>query len=265
MLRLATAVFLVYTGLLAFGSRAGFPTSPHIESSWPVLSDKPIGEDGFYMLTIAWHLAESGKLAYNDGELTTGTQPLATFVYAGLALAVQMAGGDRWTLARLVVLFGGATLAIFAWQMRRLTLALTGEPPNGAASWMAYVLTLFSFQMLRTFTYGLETGVYLILITFTVTAWLRYVRGRRERLPWQVAILCGASMLARLDFAVVLAVCLAIAVIRGQMALRHAVFCGAISAGCVAPWLLRVWLLTGSWIPSSGLAESGLPADWEQL
>ena len=42
---------------------------------------------------------------------------LATFLYAGIAWAVQSAGGDRWVLVRAVILLNVGLFAVFAWQI----------------------------------------------------------------------------------------------------------------------------------------------------
>ena len=48
--------YLLYAGILAFGSRVGFPERPEAAAgAFPYLADKPVGEDGFYMLTVAWN------------------------------------------------------------------------------------------------------------------------------------------------------------------------------------------------------------------
>ncbi len=70
------------------------------------LADKPVGEDGLYMLTVAWNLAEGEGLTYNGGRTTTGEEPLATFLYGTIAWVVQAAGGDRWMFLRVVLVFG---------------------------------------------------------------------------------------------------------------------------------------------------------------
>jgi hypothetical protein len=43
-----------------------------------ILSDKPVGEDGYYMLTIALNIAQGHGIAYNYSLPATGIQPLST-------------------------------------------------------------------------------------------------------------------------------------------------------------------------------------------
>lgn len=57
-----TVILLVYVGLLAAFSRSGFPTSMVSSSHWPSLIDKPVGEDGYYMLTVSDNIATRGHI-----------------------------------------------------------------------------------------------------------------------------------------------------------------------------------------------------------
>ena len=46
-----------YACLLATFARSGFPPGLAAQGWLPWLADKPVGEDGFYLLTVAWHIA----------------------------------------------------------------------------------------------------------------------------------------------------------------------------------------------------------------
>ena len=85
----AALLFLAYGCLLATQSVRGLVPSPAPHSLWPLLVDKPVGEDGYYMLTVAENLATTHHLAYNYGLTATGIQPLATFVYAAIAVVTN--------------------------------------------------------------------------------------------------------------------------------------------------------------------------------
>ena len=60
-----------------------------VSPGFPFLADKPVGEDAYYMLTVAWNIADGQGIVYNYDHSTTGIQPLSTFVYAGLAWMVK--------------------------------------------------------------------------------------------------------------------------------------------------------------------------------
>src|ERR1700682_3830059 len=97
---LLAVMILAYGLVLAMSSREGFPESMDYGYGMPYLSDRPVGEDAYYMLTVAWNMAEKGRIVYNLDKPTTGIQPLATFLYAGVAYVVQFWGGDRWLFVR---------------------------------------------------------------------------------------------------------------------------------------------------------------------
>ena len=48
-------ISLAYYACLAIGSRDGFPRNMQDGHLFPYLADKPVGEDGYYMLTVAWN------------------------------------------------------------------------------------------------------------------------------------------------------------------------------------------------------------------
>ena len=79
-----SAAVLLYAALLAFLSHSTFPVAVHSGAHWPWLMDKPVGEDGYYMLTVADNIASRGKILYNWGIPATGIQPLVTVLFAGL-------------------------------------------------------------------------------------------------------------------------------------------------------------------------------------
>ena len=62
----------------------------------PYLSDKPIGEDGFYMLDVAWNIANNEGVTYSEIP-TTGIQPLVTLIYSGIAwINIHFLGENKW-------------------------------------------------------------------------------------------------------------------------------------------------------------------------
>ena len=76
--------FFIYGLFLAIFSIADFPTSL-VGGYLPYLSDKPLGEDGFYMLRVAWNIANGDGITYSTGQLTSGIQPIITFFYSLIA------------------------------------------------------------------------------------------------------------------------------------------------------------------------------------
>ena len=88
-------------------------------------------EDGYLMLTIARNLAIGNGLSIEDGTaLTNGTQPLMTFVYAGLFWLV---GGDKVSGVILVQILGIVIALISASLLYRIGSLLLAEDRRSAA------------------------------------------------------------------------------------------------------------------------------------
>ncbi len=254
-------IYLIYGTVLTMLSNEGFPTSITGGPWFPYLSDKPIGEDAYYMLTVAWNFANSGELIYNYGQRTCGVQPLVTFLYAGVGLMVKLVDGNKWMLIRAVLFLGIINLLIFAFLVRKITVLLlrAAEPSfRDVASELAFILTLFSFQLFRLFSYGLETGIYLttfascILYTLTLSP-LRRI-GMKKAIEF--GLLVGVTILARVDFAFVFAVILILALIRSQMGFKETMTSGLVALLIQVPWLLYVHSVMGTYIQSSAYAQT---------
>lgn len=259
---------LGYGIFLSSASRAEFPDSLYTSSRVPFLSDKPVGEDGFYMLTVAWHLAEGQGIVYNHGKRTSGVQPLATLAYGGLAALTKSFGGDRWTFVRVVLVFGAASFVLFAWVMALIAEEIVSQRPPGRldarqAGGITALIALSSFYVFRVFTYGLETGLYLLLIGTVLLVSLRAPIG--EMRGAQVAglgLLLGLTGLARIDFGVVVGLAFAIALIQRPRWRMKLAIAGSVALAVVVPWFLWVHSITGGWLPSSGAAQMADTFSW---
>lgn len=266
----AAALFAVYACLLAVKSPSGFPPTPTTHHRWPWLGDKPVGEDGFYMLTVADNLATTHHLAYNGGLTVTGIQPLSTLVFAGIAAAVHAWGSPspghaRWTLVRAVVLFGAALALLFAWTMARFTASLVPASAAGSQRTLvfsvAFLLLLFDFTAFRLFTYGLETSLYLCLLALCLGLWHRIVANVGQTAPNRTLILFGIAAgfagLARIDFGLIYAFLLGYLLVKRLATPLQVLLSGGIALLIVSPWFVFVHRVTGGWIPTSGTVESG--------
>jgi hypothetical protein len=223
-------------------------------------------EDGYLMLTIARNLAMGNGLSVEDGTtLTNGTQPLMTFVYAGLFWLV---GGDKVWGVILVQLLGIAISLAGMFLLYRIGSLLlvddeksTTLPAIAAAAWyLAPVGARYTQNCL-------ETGAAALLPMVIGLYFLKHSPGPAE--PWVLArcaalgALLGVAFWVRND-AVLLAgaVCL-ILVLSGLR--RRSVTAGRriIEAGCVgvtallvaSPWLIFNQSTFGHMVPVSGISQ----------
>lgn len=267
-------VFLLPLGYglaLALGASADFANSLSTASRMPFLYDKPVGEDGFYMLGVAWNLAEGRGLVGNFDQPVTGVQPLATLIYAALAWLMQSVGGGRDEFIRLVIAFGVANLAVFAHLMGRLAARYADDAVSGRALYsLAIVLVCTSFYLFRVFTYGLETGIYLTVLILVLRHYFALSDAVNEsnRLPLRSSVhfgfWVGVAGLARIDFGVLYFFFLLRCYHQNKPLLPALILAGAIASVIVAPWFLHVYQVSGTILPSSGPAQAGF-ISWDQL
>jgi len=255
----ATIVVACYAAALAALSPRGFPVSAHTGRIIPYLADKPLQEDAFYMLTVAWYAGAGRGLSYNDGQPTVGIQPLNTVLDAAFARMVQAAGGDRWTLARFVLIVGLVEFLIFSWAAGALAARLCSDRRwAGTARDAAATLALLDLGLFRQFTNGLETGLYTLLVATVVWLWIRGSTHTSRLTVAAIGIASGLAVLARVDFLVVLLAALACGVALTEIPIVDAALVACIAALVASPWFWHVHRLTGHWIPSSGRAQAGV-------
>lgn len=223
-------------------------------------------EDGYLMLTIARNLAIGNGLSVEDGTtLTNGTQPLMTFVYAGLFWLV---GGDKvWgvILAQLLGIVFALVGAFLLYRIGSLLLADDARhaalPAIAAAAW--YVAPVGA----RYTQNCLETGAAALLPMAIGLFFLEHSPGPDK--PWTLArcaalgLLLGVAFWARND-AVLLAgaVCLII-LLSGLRSGSVKVGRRFIEAGCVgttallvaSPWLIFNQTTFGHVVPVSGISQ----------
>lgn len=252
---------VLYGAMLVAGSHAGFPEQSPTGSRMPYLADKPIGEDGYYMLNIAWRLAAGDGFTNNSGRATTGIQPLSTMIFAAVAWVVQATGGDRWTFARVMLAVGVLQWLLLAAVMMRLTRMWQplGSPPIIDAATCALLLTLANYHLFRLSTYGLETPIHLAAVSYFILVWLRGIATMGAAIRLGAA--GGIAALARIDFLLMLTLFLAAEIWRTRLDWRRAAAIFASAMMMASPWLLYVYAVTGTPMPSSGRAQLDLPGD----
>lgn len=253
------AVF-VYGLLLACFSIAGYSLTMNTHHFWPFLGDKPIGEDGYYMISVAQNLATSGHLTYTYGMTATGVQPMATFFFAGIAWLNGHLGGDTWTLLRAIILQGVVLHIVFAWLIAAVAARLAPQQWKNPVFVLACSIALFDYALFRLFTYGLETGVYLLFLGCCMWTWTRIAE--QPRTEWVYVVVFGVEAglagEARIDFGLIFVVLLVYALLSRRFSFLQAGVCGLLALLIVSPWFIFVHRVSGSWIPSSGHAESSL-------
>lgn len=225
-----------------------------------------MSEDGYLMQTIARNMAMGLGMSSSAGEIpTNGIQPLATFVFAGLH---WIASGERSASIVLVTLLSALVAAATAYMLYRVARELLSGLAFGeevsrfvAAIWFTGPLNITHSMN------GLETGIYVLTMLGAFHAYLTRFAGEPTAPRWREAIvlgvLLGLTFLARIDAVFFIGALLVSHLLLGARtmdALRirfiECNLAGAVSVLVGLPWLINNYLMFGSVMPISGVAQS---------
>ena len=263
ILSVFTLIFLLYGLFIAIYSIADFPSS--LEGGYlPYLSDKPIGEDGFYMLKVAWNIANGQGITYSSGQLTTGVQPLTTFIYSLVAwINIHIFNSNKWLFLRNIIVLGTLSHILLAYLLAKLTVKLLEfkKSKTNLIFNISYAITLFSFGLFRLSTYGLETTFYLCGLCFLFTYLLDIFNNKKAINISHIiftGIYSGFLILIRIDAILILLITASLLLIKKKLKIHQITYICLIASILSSPWFIYVYNLTGKFIPSSGGAQSSL-------
>lgn len=252
--------FIIYFGYLIFLSmslRTDFPEKLSGNGFYPFLADKPITEDGFYMLTVARNFAKTGKFEYNDHILTTGVQPLTVIYFAVPFKISQLIGQNDFFGLRLIIILSGLNLVLFCLVLQKIIEKLYPKS-NFMYSWyFAVWFSIFNFDLFIQFTNGLETGLYLLLISFVILISIRMELNLISEVCI-FALIIGVTILARLDFILPTIIFSLFFIVKKRIRIIHLFFFSLTILLIVFPWFVFVKYVTGSFIQSSITAQTSM-------
>ena len=252
-------LFTIYSIILAYNSQEGTPPSKSCNGFFPFLTDKPLTEDGYYMLTVSWNIARGKGFKYNYDIKTSGVQPLATLVYSVPAFIVQRFGGDKYDFTRAILILSAFLQVIFAVCIYLLACEISDQPFKGLYFLFSVCVVLFNFKVILIFANGLETGLYLILLSIFFLYWLKFkeVQSRFIHLLG-LGLLSGLLLLCRLDSAVILITFFVLLLHSGKIKVSRLILILLIALIVYSPWQIYVWDVTGNILQSSARSQAGL-------
>lgn len=223
-------------------------------------------EDGYLMQTIARNMALGLGMSTAAGTIpTNGTQPLFTFVSAGLH---ALAAADKTRAMLFVQLVSVLIASAAAWVLWRLGRLVLGSSRDGSVvAALAASVWFASANGVRHSMNALETGLYALVALLIVYAFVLLATRPVSR-PWLGAaglgILLGAAFWTRNDAVfLVLAACLARLTVApagpasGVVSrLRDATLMGAVAVAVATPWLWYNYTSFGHIMPISGQSQS---------
>ena len=253
-------ILIIYGLILAVFSVAEFPVSLQ-GGLFPYLTDKPIGEDGFYMIKVAWNIASNNGISYYNGEPTTGIQPLITFFYSLICwICIHFFDSNKWFLLRILILVGVISHVLFAYLIGLLTIKLNNNvQKNKLAFSISSAITLFSFGLFRQSTYGLETTFYLCGLSYLLIFLLENCKKGKSlgfRKVFNLGFISSLLVLIRIDSLIILLVTYLILFFKRKLKFIDALMVFSLTSIISAPWFAYVLKITGKIIPSSGGSQS---------
>jgi len=255
-------ILIIYGLILSLFSVAEFPSSLQ-GGFFPYLSDKPIGEDGFYMIKVAWNIANNNGISYFNGEPTTGIQPLITFFYSVICwIIIHFFDSNKWLLLRILILVGVISHILFAYLVGLLSVKLNNNVHKHKLVFnISSAVTLFSFGLFRNSTYGLETTFYLCGLTYLLIFLLDNCKSNNSlglKKVFTLGLISSLLVLIRIDSLIILFVTYLIIFLKRKLKFLDSLMVLFITTILVSPWFVYVFKITGKIIPSSGGSQSSL-------
>lgn len=225
----------------------GFALLPE---SW--LYSSVIIDDALYYVKVPMNFVQSGRVTFDNQTLTNGFHPLWGAV---MLLPALLGGGDSALVLRLALAVSVLVIGLGLWSVRSIGRSLGW----GSGGTIAAMVVLF-FPRADLWMSLMESALSMALLAALVAWCLRSqppARGRsREALA--MGLLCGATLLARLDFVFVVGSLVVAAFVSGwkrsglRVALRYYLVAGVAAAATVVPYLLANYHHFGHLVPVSG-------------
>jgi len=222
-----------------------------------ILRSGLFGDDAFYFLNIARHIANGHGVTHDGINLTNGIQPLYTFMLVPLYWAC----GDN---AILPIHLAGVLLALLSVASGWLLFLTARRLAGDGAGLVALALWMFSAYVLRQTLNGMETGVSAFFTIVSTWWYVMRIRPSEETpAPSAGALLTGGALLglailSRMDNVVLVAVVVGdhLVSLRGtpREGVRRSALFGAPAALAFGGWLAVNLVTTGSLLPVSGRA-----------
>jgi hypothetical protein len=256
---LLSAIFIIYVIFLSLFSNAEFPSAEQGTSFLPYLSERPITEDGFYSLKIAWNIGTGKGVTYNFNNPTTGFQPLYVFLLSFFAFLTSAFGGDKITFLRIAILFSGLIALFLSYLFYQLTKILDKNLDRIILQLVTSLLVLFNFKLFLNLFNGLETGLYLMLIVISIILTQKIIEGKKNNAHLLlIGFVFGLTVLARNDFILIAFIIILSLLLLKAIRLKDTIIIFTVLFLTVLPWFTFVYSVQGSLIPTSASVQTGL-------
>ena len=162
------------------------------------------------------------------------------------------------------IFFNTILFVYFSHLMGKLSSIILKDTNERVIYLVAFSMSLFNLVLFKHFTYGLETGLYLILFSLTIIHALTRPIDKLKNIT-VFGILVGLTGLARIDFGIIFFIFFLFVVMSDEKKFSPLIYVGIIALLIVSPWFLYIYKITGQWIPSSGGAQASLVSSSDVL
>jgi hypothetical protein len=256
---LLVAVFSFYVLIISLFSLQEFPAPDTPKYFVPHLAERPLSEDGFYSLKVAWNIGRGEGIVYNYSQPTTGIQPLYVFVASVLSYVNKIFGGDKFTFLRMIILLSGILSLIFAFVIKRVAQKILPSIDQRYLFNISILLVLFNFKIFLNLFNGLETGLYLVLLGLCINySYHFFSLNLSNKSKILFGLLIGITSLARIDFIIIaFAFIISLAILK-KISVIDSLIIFLVALTVVSPWFIYVYSVQGSFIQSSALVQSAV-------
>jgi hypothetical protein len=209
------------------------------------------------MLTVAWNLGQGKNFEYNQGLKTSGVQPLSTIIYGVLAYVGSKFNLSKYNFPRIIILFSGLNLLIFVFVLRGTILMLFNDYDKDIILFLCIIFGLFNIDLFVSFTNGLETGIYLIVIVIAIRFYWKLINEINLKNVLAVGTLFGIAALTRIDFVIISLGLMLSGLIFSKLSFKTAFVVLILQLLIISPWLIYTYGITGSLIQSSAASQMG--------
>jgi hypothetical protein len=259
---LLPAIFILYVFFLSVFSNAEFPSMKQETSFLPYLADRPLTEDGFYSLKIAWNIGTGKGVTHNFNKQTTGFQPLYVFILSILANITSNFGGDKITFLRLVIILSGFIALLLTFLFYRFIFIIEKQLDRKFLFLITGLLILFNFKLFLNLFNGLETGLYLIFLLLSVNQTQLLIEGNKNlKRILLYGFILGLTVLTRNDFVLIALVIIILLIHSKTIRIKDSFIILLILFLTVLPWIVFIYSVQGSVIPTSASVQTGLTAN----
>lgn len=234
------------------------------------LIQNPLGEDAFYMFSIARNIGRGDGFTYNYDIQTNGVQPLIVVPYSIIFFITESFALGPYIPLRFILILNFSIFILTAFAIYHLTyISLSGMGANlqNLASNIAFVLFLMHGALRSLYIYGLETGLYLFMIVLFLVVLTYYQELHKidVRQMLLVGVISGLTILARIDFLFFLISISIIFIAKNPKNLKTIFFINIIASVIASPWFLYNYFAFGDLLPSSSAAQTGFIKTFDEL